>query len=97
MTYIVRNSALALAMLGGVALASAPALADSHNQRHGHHGKSWNGHAQNDWRRNNRFHNGYAYDGYAYRNPYAYYGPRPYYGYGNYYNYGRPGFSIYIR
>lgn len=91
MTNTIRNSALALALLGGVALASAPALAD---HRHGH-GNSWND-AHNDWYRNHRFH-GYGYNGYAYRNPYAYYAPRPYYGYGNYYNYGRPGFSIYIR
>ena len=85
MTNIIRNSALALAVLGGVALASAPALADHrHGDGHGH-GHSWNN-AHNDWYRNDRFRHGYAY-----------YGSRPYYGYGNYYNYGRPGFSIYIR
>ena len=100
MTNIVRNSALALALLGGVALASAPALAGSY--KHGH-GNSWNKSAQNySYRKNNRQalrrYNGYAYDGYGYRNPgYAYYGPGPYYGYGSNYNYGRPGFSIYIR
>ena len=85
MTNIIRNSALALALLGGVALASAPALAD---QRHGHdRGNSWND-SHNDWHRNNRSH-GYYDNGYAYRAPYS--------GYGNYSNYGRPGFSIYIR
>jgi hypothetical protein len=85
MTNTIRNSALALALLGGVALASAPALAD-HRHDHGHgHNNAWNN-AHNDWQGNNRFRHGYAY-----------YGPRPYYGYGNYYNYGRPGFSIYIR
>ena len=85
MTNIIRNSALALALLGGVALASAPALADHrHGNVHGHD-NSWNN-AHNDWHGNNHFRHGYAY-----------YGPRPYYGYGSYYNYGRPGFSIYIR
>ena len=84
MTNIIRNSAIAAAMLTGVALASTPALAD-HNHRHGHHGKSW---SHNDWGRNDHFRNGYAYREYGYRNPYAY-------GYGNYYS--RPGFSIYIR
>jgi hypothetical protein len=95
MTNIIRSSALALALLGGVALGSAPALADNnHNHGHGHgHGNSWNN-AHNDWYRNHRSH-GFGYNGYGYRNPYAYYGPRPYYGYGNYYS--RPGFSIYIR
>jgi hypothetical protein len=102
MINIVRNSALALALLGGVALASAPALAGSY--KHGH-GNSWNKSAQNyAYRKNNRqafrsyngFSNFRGYNGYS--NPgYAYYGPGPYYGYGSNYSYGRPGFSLYIR
>ncbi len=95
MINIVRSSALALALLGGVALASAPALAGSH--KHGH-GNSWNKSSQNyahrknnreAYRGHNNFRRGYSYPGYAY------YGPGPYYGYGS--NYGRPGFSLYIR
>ena len=87
MTNIIRNSALALALLGGVALASTPALADQRAQNRHDHGNSWN-ESHNDWHRNNRSH-GYSEDGYAYRAPYS--------GYGNYPNYGRPGFSIFIR
>jgi hypothetical protein len=96
MTNILRNSALGLALLGGVALVSTPALAKSY--KHGHSGNSWNNYAQNDsYLRHNRsaFR---VYGGNAYRYPgYAYYGPGAYYGYGSNYNYGRPGLSITIR
>lgn len=95
MTNIIRNSALALAVLGGVALASAPALARSYKHGHGH---SWNNSVQNDYYRNNNRSAFRAYNGNPYRSPgYAYYGPGAYYGYGSNYNYGRPGLSIMIR
>jgi hypothetical protein len=102
MTNTIRNSALALTLLAGVALVSAPALAGSYKH---HSDNSWNKSAQNNsYRRHNHYDGSYAYDrsyygGNAYRNPgYAYYGPGAYYGDGSPYNYGPSrGLSITIR
>src|ERR1044072_5066465 len=95
MNRIIRSSALALALLGGVALASAPTLAGSYKHSHG---KSWQN--NNNYKNNSQWKcNHQAYRSYnRYSNPgYAYSGPGPSYGYGPNYNYARPGFSLYIR
>jgi len=90
---IIKQGALALSLLAGAALVSAPALADSIHDR-GHFGGTWSRigpshhHGRYAWRGYDR---GYATHGYAYR---EYYGPRPYAYYGpTYYDYDYgPGF-----
>lgn len=90
MNKIIKQGALAVALLAGAALVSGQALANSVHE-HGHFGGTWN-------RIGPSHHHGYyafrGYRGYYGPGPYAYYGPRYYdYGYGYY---GRPGvgFSI---
>ena len=84
MTKILRNSALAIALLGSAALISAPALAGSY--KHGHSG--WNKNAQHhSYRKNNHgygrsyglntYRRGYGSRGYYYGSPYNYYGSGP--------------------
>jgi len=95
MSNILRNGALALALLAGAAFAAAPAMAGSKYGKN-HSGKSWNKHGYNNaYRKHNR--SAGHYYGPRYRSPgYAYYGPGAYYG--SPYNYGpRSGLSITIR
>jgi hypothetical protein len=98
MNKIIKQGALALSLLAGAALVSAPALADSIHD-HGRFGGTWNRigpshhHGHYAWRGYDR---GYAYRGYYGPRPFAYYGPTYYdYGYGPGFV-GRPGvgFSI---
>jgi len=84
---IIKQGALALSLLAGAAVGSAPALADSIHD-HGHFGGTWN-------RIGPSHHHGiYAWRGYDRGYAYRYFGPRPYAYYGpNYYDYGySPGF-----
>lgn len=81
MKTMLRNGALALAVIAGSALVAAPAMADRHHDYHHHWKKEWK-HSYNNHNHWNR--------GYAYRHHYRNYG----WGWPGYYG---PGFSLYIR
>jgi uncharacterized membrane protein len=92
MNKTIKHGALALSLLAGAALMTAPAMA-KHN--HGRFGGSWD---HRDHYARNYYGPRYAYRGYAYNGPryYSYYGDPYYYDYGPRVRFGFPGAGIWL-
>jgi hypothetical protein len=91
MTNTLRNSAIALALLGGAALLPVPASAGSIHDN-GNFGGSWNRIGPSHSYRHHYGYRNYGYRNYGYRS-YGYAAPRyyaPRYGYAPAYSYGAP-------
>jgi len=85
MTHRLRNSAIALGLLGGVALMPISASAGSIHDD-GDFGGTWNRIGPSDVGYRHRYYRNYGYRDYGYRS-YGYYAPR--------YRYYSPGYSYY--
>ena len=99
MNKTIKHGAVALSLLAGAALMTAPAFADSIH-RHGHFGGTWNrigpSH-HHDYYARNYYAPRYAYRGYAYNGPRYYSYDEPYYyDYGPSVSFSVPGAGIWL-
>lgn len=96
MNKTMKHGALALGLIAGALLVTAPAATAKSIQRDGYFGGTWSPIGPKNNRHVKRYHRNYG--GYYGPRRYSYYGPRAYYGDPYYYDYGPGvGFSFRIR